>query len=139
MAAKSRSGSSRSAQEGYVRLRLGNELKRTVQLLSSRQDWPSLSAYLRHLVARGVNEDLQRMPALHLDLRPSSTVFRMTGAGGLQPLGRSQGGERVWVISVMANLPSSLGGGLGYVCDVVAGDGGGLEARGVVVREEDCR
>ena len=126
---------SKSRYEGHVRLRIG-ALKDQATVLAQRQGHGTLAGYLRDLIARGISEDMRKHPAMHLRLRPGSTVFRMDGET-FRPLAQGIGGERVWVLDVIPSLPTTLGGGLAYVADIVAGEGQ-LEGRAVVVRADDC-
>jgi len=126
-----------SASEGYVRVRLGS-LKAQATVMCRKRGFSLLGPYLRELIARGLREDMMSHPGMYLRLRPEASVYSARSAHVYVPLARGLGGERVWVLSVLPGLPSSLGGGIGYLCDITSGDvNGGLEGRGVMVRVED--
>jgi hypothetical protein len=120
-----------------IRIRLG-ALKDQALILARKQGHSSLSPYLRELISRGVAEDLKRHPATYLTLRPNVTVYKVKGEDRYSPLVKSLGGERVWMLAQVPGLPSSMGGGTGYLCDITAGKvPGGVEGRGVLVLAED--
>ena len=123
--------------ENDVKLRLG-ALKDQAQVMAVKRGFKSLAPYLRELIARGLERDREAFPGMCLFLRPQATVFREVSADVYSPLAQGIGGERVWVLAVVTRLPSSMGGELGYVCDITAGDtAGGLEGRGVIVKASD--
>ena len=125
-------------REGWVSLRLGR-LRETARVLALKRGHKTMTGYLRELISRGLAEDLRTVPGLYLWLRPGATVFKQNATTEVfTPQAQGIGGERVWILGVIDALPSGMGGGVGYLCDITAGDTrGGLEGRGVVVRADD--
>ena len=97
----------------------------------------SRTAYIRDALIRQMTTDWQLTPGRGFWVRPNSAVFRRDDRGFRQ-VATTLGGERIWPIENLGQLPASLGGGLAFRCDVVpVGMAEGLTMTDAIVRRED--
>ena len=120
------------------RVWLPSGIRNQAVTVSKLVGYHALGPFLRQLIVEGVAAKAREMPRTHLHLRPNSHVYQVHRKR-FTPLVQSAGGERVWVLGVGPTLPKALGGGICYKADVTSGDEtGGIEGRGVFVRQVDC-
>lgn len=97
------------------------------------------ASFLRRTILAGIEEELKQFPTQRVWARPRTVAYRKGSDGFYAPLCVLAGGERVWPIEVVDDLPAALHcRGLGYRCDLTEGEGQAPSVqRDVVLRIDD--
>jgi len=95
--------------------------------------------FMEKVLIEAVEKGLQQFGGVHLWLRPHGSIFSLTAPGRYTLLAQGAGGERVWIIEPVRDMPAAVENEAprhGYRVDITS-DQGGFDARGVYVWAED--
>lgn len=95
--------------------------------------------WLRRVLHAAVEEELKQLPTQRAWARPRAVAYRRPAGGVIEPLCVLTGGERVWPIEALSDLPAALGShGFGWRCDI-SSDSADLTTllRDVILRHDD--
>lgn len=98
--------------------------------------------WIEQAIRERVEKQMQTLPGVHLWLRPHGKILKMDQRGVYQMIAQGAGGERVWLLGTVNDLPDAVQpGGYGFRCDITsdAAVGGGFDGRDVVVPADDVQ
>ena len=95
--------------------------------------------WVRRKIAEAIDAQLVTAPGIGTFVRPDSPVYSRREDGTLVPITRALGGERVWILDTIHDLPHDIDPqGVGYFSDLTVVPGAqGCEARNVVLAAKD--